>query len=195
MTSSSLPPETGDDLPIDAEFEPAEPKAERAAPMSTGPGWAAFVGLGTISIFALVLAAASAGFIPGLQPGASKVAALETGLADVTTAQSNNTDQVTSQAAEIAALKGRADSLRADRTRTVTDMRALRDEFESIQTDIAALQRARSLQVLGDGREVGHVGPRQHRYALRRGFQRILSTTVRERATDEGELADSVELP
>ena len=61
----------------------------------------------------------------------------------VTIAQSNNTDQVTSQAAEIAALKGRADSLRADRTRTVTDMRALRDELESIQTDIAALQRAR----------------------------------------------------
>lgn len=143
MTTSSLPPETGDDLPIDAEFEPAEPKADRAASMGAGPGWAAFVGLGTISIIALVLAAASAGFIPGLKPGASKVAALETGLADVTAAQSTNTEQVTSQAAEIAALKGRADSLRADRTRTVTDMRALRDELESIQADIAALQRAR----------------------------------------------------
>lgn len=142
MTSSSLPPETGDDLPIDAEFEPAEIRAEAEKPTKRGPGWIAFGGLGLVSIAGFALAAASAGLIPGLQPGASKTAALESSLETLSTAQSSSAEQAVTQGAEIAALKGRADSLRADRTRTVTDMRAIRDEVASIQADIAALKRA-----------------------------------------------------
>ena len=143
MTSSSLPPDTGDDLPIDAEFEPAAPKSGADASPGKGPGWAAFGGLGLIALVGFVLAAASAGLIPGFQPGAGKVSDLETRIDAFEAAQSGTADQATNQAAEIAALKGRADSLRADRTRTVTDMRALRDEIDAIQADLAALQRAR----------------------------------------------------
>lgn len=151
MTTSSPPPEPGDDLPIDAEFEPAAPKPDSGNGSNPGPGWPAFIGLGVISVAGLVLAAASAGFVPGFQPGAGKVAALQTELADVTTAQTSSTELSVSQAAEIAALKGRADSLRADRTRTVTDMRALREEIEAIQNDIAALQRARIATLAEEG--------------------------------------------
>jgi len=143
MTSSSLPPETGDDLPIDAEFEPAEIKSDQEKGTPSGPGWIAFGGLGLFTLVGFALAAGSAGFIPGFQPGASKTAALETRLDAVSTTQASSAEQAMSQGAEIAALKGRADSLRADRTRTVTDMRAMRDEVDSIQADIAALQRAR----------------------------------------------------
>ncbi|MCR9079424.1 MAG: hypothetical protein NXH78_10025 [Hyphomonadaceae bacterium] len=143
MTSSSLPPDSGDDLPIDAEFEPAAPKSGADASPGKGPGWAAFGGLGLIALAGFVLAAASAGLIPGFQPGAGKVSDLETRIDAFEAAQSGTADQATNQAAEIAALKGRADSLRADRTRTVTDMRALRDEIDAIQADLAALQRAR----------------------------------------------------
>ncbi len=143
MTSSSLPPETGDDLPIDAEFEPAEIKSDPEKGMRSGPGWIAFGGLGLFTLVGFALAAGSAGFIPGFQPGAGKVAALETRLDALDATQASNAEQAVSRGAEIAALKGRADSLRADRTRTVTDMRAMRDEVDSIQADIAALQRAR----------------------------------------------------
>lgn len=143
MTSSSLPPDSGDDLPIDAEFEPAAPKSGADTSTGRGPGWAAFGGLGLIALAGFALAAASAGLIPGFQPGAGKVSDLETRVEAFEAAQSGTADQATNQAAEIAALKGRADSLRADRTRTVTDMRALRDEIDAIQADLAALQRAR----------------------------------------------------
>lgn len=143
MTSSSLPPETGDDLPIDAEFEPAEIKSDPEKSVRSGPGWIAFGGLGLFTFVGFALAAASAGFIPGFQPGAGKTAALETRVDALSTTQASRAEQAVSQGAEIAALKGRADSLRADRTRTVTDMRAIRDEVDSIQADIAALQRAR----------------------------------------------------
>lgn len=143
MTSSSLPPDSGDDLPIDAEFEPAAPKSGADVSPGKGPGWAAFGGLGLIALAGFVLAAASAGLIPGFQPGAGKVSDLENRVDAFEAAQSGTADQATNQAAEIAALKGRADSLRADRTRTVTDMRALRDEIDAIQADLAALQRAR----------------------------------------------------
>lgn len=151
MTSSSQPPETGDDLPIDAEFEPAAPKPASDTAAAAGPGWAAFIGLGAVSIVSLALAAASAGIVPGYKPGAGKIAALETELANISAAQSGNAEQATNQAAEIAALKGRADSLRADRTRTVTDMRALRDEIDAIQSDLSALQRARVASLAEDG--------------------------------------------
>ncbi len=143
MTTSSLPPESGDDLPIDAEFEPAAPKTEPANRSGSGPGWIAFGGLALIAGLSLILAIASSGFIPGFQPGAAKIAALDSDLAAILTAQTESASQATTFDAEIAALKGRADSLRADRTRTVTDMRAFRDEIDAIQTDIAALQRAR----------------------------------------------------
>jgi hypothetical protein len=151
MTASSLPPETGDDLPIDAEFEPAVPKPDAGASSMAGPGWISFAGLGVISAMGFVLAAASAGFVPFFKPGDSKVASLESELTEITAAQSSNAEQATTQAAEIAALKGRADSLRADRTRTVTDMRALREEIDAIQSDISALQRARVATLAEDG--------------------------------------------
>ncbi|MCR9193874.1 MAG: hypothetical protein NXH88_04025 [Hyphomonas sp.] len=143
MTSSSLPPETGDDLPIDAEFEPAEIKPDQEKPQGRGPGWAAFGGVGVLALAGFALAAASSGLIPGFQPGASKVAALETRLDAFTTTQVSAAERAVSQDAEIAALKGRADSLRADRTRTVTDIRAIRDEISSVQEDIEILKRAR----------------------------------------------------
>lgn len=143
MTSSSLPPETGDDLPIDAEFEPAETKPVSEPRNRRGPGWMAYAGLAAIALIGLVLSAANAGLIPGFHPGAGQVTALESRIDTLAATQSTNADQAVGQNAEIAALKGRADSLRADRTRTVTDMRAIRDEIDAIQTDIAALQRAR----------------------------------------------------
>nr|WP_070960428.1 hypothetical protein [Hyphomonas sp. Mor2] len=155
MTSSALPPETGDEAPIDAEFEPAPsaPQSDKAS--GRGPGWAAFGGLGLIALVSLILAAAGAGLIPGLAPGTSKVAALETRLSELETARTASNDQATEQAAEISALKGRADSLRADRTRSVTDLRALRDEIDEIQTDLAALQRARVATLADEGTSDG----------------------------------------
>jgi len=151
MTTSSQPPEAGDDLPIDAEFEPAAPKPASDKASATGPGWAAFLGLGAISIISLAVAGAS--YVPGFKPGAGKISALESDLANISAAQTGNAEQATNQAAEIAALKGRADSLRADRTRTVTDMRALRDEIDAIQSDISALQRARVASLADDGND------------------------------------------
>jgi len=143
MNDSSLTPDSGDDLPIDAEFEPADPNPDSDGRSRGGPGWPAFLGVTAIALVSLVLGALGAGLIPGYQAGSGKLAALEAELAAIKTAQASNADQAISQDAEIAALKGRADSLRADRTRTVTDMRAFRDEIDAIQADIEALQRAR----------------------------------------------------
>ena len=151
MTSSSLPPETGDDLPIDAEFEPADttPAAEQKS--GRGPGWTAFFALGLFAVAGFALSAANSGLIPGFKPGERKLNSLETRIDALSATQTSNTENAVSQGAEIAALKGRADSLRADRTRTVTDMRAIRDEVEAIQADIAALQRARVASLAEDG--------------------------------------------
>lgn len=159
MTSSSLPPDSGDDLPIDAEFEPAARKPDPESSSRGGPGWAAFGGVALIALASLALAILTSGLIPGLQPGAGKVTALETDLANLKTAQSSNASQATGLSAEIAALKGRADSLRADRTRTVTDMRAIRDEIDAIQTDLAALQRARVATLAEDAQGDGRTLP------------------------------------
>lgn len=159
MPSSSLPPETGDDLPIDAEFEPAAQKPGPDKSPGSGPGWAAFGGLGLIAVSGFALAAAGTGLIPGFQPGAGKVADLETRIDAFEATQSTTTNQATSQAAEIAALKGRADSLRADRTRSVTDMRAVRDEIDAIQADLAALQRARVATLADEASDDGNSIP------------------------------------
>lgn len=153
MSTSSLPPDSGDELPIDAEFEPAEPRNSPGASSSNGPGWPAFGAVSFLAIASLVLALASAGWIPGFHPGSGKVKALETELASLQTSQSSSASEATDLGAEITALKGRADSLRADRTRTVTDLRALRDELNTLQTDVSALQRAQ-VATLAEGDEI-----------------------------------------
>ena len=140
MSDPSLSPSSRDDDPIDAEFEPAEPTSKQREKRSSGPGWIAF---GSLAIICLGMSAAGAGLIPGFEPGAAKLEALQT---DVVTLQSDRTAQ-TEQAStlntELEALKSRADNLQADRTRAMTDIRGLRGEIEALQADISALQRAR----------------------------------------------------
>ena len=73
MTESSLPPSARDEAPIDAEFEPAAPSESRTPNAKSGPGWFAYGLLGLVSTTAIVLAAASAGYVPGFHPGAGMV--------------------------------------------------------------------------------------------------------------------------
>lgn len=143
MSSSSLPPDSGDELPIDAEFEPAEPKQSPRSFGTSGPGWPAFGLVTLIAVSSLFFALASVGYVPGFHPGSGKVNTLESELAALKASQTTGASQATDLNAEIVALKGRADSLRADRTRTVTDLRAIRDELNTMQEDVSALQRAR----------------------------------------------------
>lgn len=156
MPASSLPPDSGDDLPIDAEFEPAEIKPDDKITRSGGPGWMAFGIVALLALAGFSLAAASAGFIPGFQPGAGKIASLETRLNTLAASQVSSAEQAVSLDAEIAALKGRADSLRADRTRSVTDMRAIRDEILSVQEDIEILKRARVASLAEQAENAGN---------------------------------------
>ena len=152
MTESSLPPSPGDDAPIDAEFEPAAPSDSKKPAARSGPGWLAFGILGLVSSAAIVLAAASAGYVPGFKPGAGAVQTLENELVELKSTDETQAGTSTANASEIAALKRRADSLQADRTRTVTDIRALKRDIETLQADISTLQRAR-IANLADARD------------------------------------------
>lgn len=143
MTESSLPPSSGDDAPIDAEFEPAAPSDDKKSTAKSGPGWFAFALLSLVSTGAIVLAAASAGYIPGFKPGAGAVQTLQNELADLKSTDETQAGTSSSNASEIEALKTRADSLQADRTRAVTDIRTLKRDIETLQADISTLQRAR----------------------------------------------------
>ena len=142
MTSSTIPPASRDEEPIDVEFEPADISRDDS-PKRNGPGWAAF---GLISLFALsgfALAAYASGLIPGMQPATGKTKALE---AQIETLQASivSDEQATGTlGTDVATLKTRADSLMADRTRSNTDLRNLRTEIETLEADIATLQRAR----------------------------------------------------
>ncbi|NQY41289.1 MAG: hypothetical protein HRT80_14445 [Henriciella sp.] len=152
MSESSLPPSSGDEAPIDAEFEPAIRSDSKETTLKSGPGWFAFGLLGLVSGGALLLAAASAGYVPGFKPGAGTVQQLENklaGLESIDDAQAGTNAATTS---EIDTLKSRADSLQADRTRTVTDIRTLKRDIETLQADISTLQRAR-IASLADERD------------------------------------------
>lgn len=151
MTESSLPPSSRDEAPIDAEFEPATPSAPEKRRTKSGPGWGAFGLLGLMSLAAIVLSAASAGFIPGLNPGEGAVQTLETELADLKSIDATQAGASASNTSEIEALKTRADSLQADRTRAVTDIRALKRDIETLQADISTLQRARIASLADEG--------------------------------------------
>ena len=143
MSTSSLPPSSGDDLPIDAEFEPAEPKSSDSKTKAGGPGWLAIGSVGLLALVSLGVSAAGAGWIPGFKPGADQIAALETQVSNLASSGTAQSTQAQTLASEINDLSARADSLRADRTRTVTDLRTLRGEIEALQADVSALQRAR----------------------------------------------------
>ncbi|MEL6691900.1 MAG: hypothetical protein AAFQ12_02555 [Pseudomonadota bacterium] len=151
MTESSLPPSARDEAPIDAEFEPAALSEPKKTKTHSGPGWFAFGLLGLTSAIAIVLAAASAGFVPGFHPGAGPVKTLETELANLKSTGEAQTGANSTNASEIETLKTRADSLQADRTRAVTDIRALKREIETLQADISTLQRARIASIADEG--------------------------------------------
>lgn len=140
MPDPSLPPSSRDDAPIDAEFEPAKPKAKPKATSRKGPGWIAF---GVLALTCLGLSAVGAGFVPGFTPGSDQAAALETELEALKAGRSDTAVKTANLGTDVATLKSRADSLQADRTRAVTEIRALREELETLEADISTLQRAR----------------------------------------------------
>lgn len=161
MSDSSLPPSPGDDMPIDAEFEPAKPAPAAKKARGSGPGWIPFGVLGGITLLSLILSAASMGFVPGLSPASDRFEALETQVSNLQTTGTSQSTRSESLASEITDLSARADSLRADRTRTVTELRALSEEIGTLQADVSALQRARvaSLAEAGDGTAPTEVAP------------------------------------
>ena len=150
MTDSSLPPLPTDDAPIDAEFEPAAREDTAPPGHAAGPGWMAFGGLAVLTLSALGLAAATAGYVPGFQPGSQVIDSVQSELASVQTGLNEDESKTETLNTEIAALQARADSLSADRTRASTELRNIRTEIETLQADISVLQRAR-VASLADG--------------------------------------------
>lgn len=152
MSDPSLSPSARDNDPIDAEFEPAAPAPNARDLGRSGPGWLAF---GVLALLCVGISATSAGLIPGLQPGASKLDAMQTDITTLQTDRAAQTERTSTLNTELEALKSRADNLQADRTRAMSDIRGLRGEIEALQEDISALQRARiaSLSEETDGAE------------------------------------------
>ncbi|MEL6859197.1 MAG: hypothetical protein AAFO74_12475 [Pseudomonadota bacterium] len=142
MTSSTLPPSSRDEEPIDVEFEPADIAADDR-PASGGPGWGAFGLVSLMALSSFALAAYAAGLIPGLQPATGKTKDLEAQIETLQSALASDEQATGTLGTDVATLKSRADSLMADRTRTNTDLRNLRTEIETLEADIATLQRAR----------------------------------------------------
>ena len=142
MTSSSLPPSSRDEEPIDVDFEPAEIKIAETS-SGNGPGWGAFGVVSLVALSGFALAAYGAGIIPGVSPASSKTKALEAQIETLQTALAADEAETGTLGTDIATLKTRADSLMADRTRANTDLRNLRTEIETLEADIATLQRAR----------------------------------------------------
>lgn len=143
MSTSSLPPETGDEAPIDAEFAPALPKERGEKATANRPGWAAYGLVFFVALASLIIAAASAGFVPGFSPGAGEMQSVKSDLEAVQSSASSGASDLQALSGKVDDLDSRADSLRADRTRTVTEMRAIQSAIETLQADISALQRAR----------------------------------------------------
>ena len=143
MTSESIPTSPQDETPIDAEFEPARPPETSEPSLRGGPGWSALAGVCLIAVVGLFLATANAGFVPGLHPGSNQISALAIEVERVTAELSEDTSQTSTLVTDIATLESRADSLLADRTRGVTEMRDIRGEIETLKADISTLQRVR----------------------------------------------------
>jgi hypothetical protein len=143
MTDSTLPPLSPDETPIDAEFEPAPASAPPRSGSASGPGWF-IVGLSfLIACLALLLAAATAGFVPGFKPGTGPLERVRSDVATLQTDIDQDLSETATLSTDIATLESRADSLSADRTRANADLRNLRTEIETLQADISMLQRAR----------------------------------------------------
>ena len=150
MANSSRPLAPGDDAPIDAEFEPALPKAKSATRASGGPGWVAFGLVSLIAFSGLALAAIAAGLVPFYKPGSSEIATLEAQIAALEQADSAGETQAASLSSDLTALSTRADRLAADNRQADQTLETLRAEIDAIQVDISALQRAR-VASLADG--------------------------------------------
>lgn len=150
MTSEPIPPSAEDATPIDAEFEPARRSPSTPESARSGPGWSALGGVSAIALFGLFLAAANAGFIPGLHPGSARISALEANIEQLNETLSQDSSQTDTLVTDIATLKSRADSLLADRTRGVTEIRDIRGEIETLQADISILQRVRVASLAAD---------------------------------------------
>ena len=140
MSDPSLSPSSNDDDPIDAEFEPAQRTESSGLPARSGPGWLAYLVLATICLGVSVY---GAGLIPGLKPGSSDLAALQSEITTIQAAEDTQTTQAAALETDIAALNSRADTLQADRTQADPDIRGLREEIEALRADISSLQRAR----------------------------------------------------
>ncbi|MEL7040069.1 MAG: hypothetical protein AAGL90_01010 [Pseudomonadota bacterium] len=150
MSTSSVPPISGDDAPIDAEFEPAPSEKPKSSRSFGRPGWIAFGMLGLVSLLSLTLALASIGRVPGFTPDAGRIAALQTDLSAVSEAQAQTKARAFSIATDVTDLRTRTDNLQADRTRALTDIRALQSEIETLQADISTLQRVRLASLAED---------------------------------------------
>lgn len=143
MPTSPLPPLPGEEVPIDAEFEPAAVKSTKTGQRPGGPGWVAYGVLFLVAFSSFLLAALGSGLVPGFTPGSDDLDQLRTEIASQETTRTTQQTELDGLAGSITDLTSRADSLRADRTRTVTELRALRDEIETLRADVSALQRAR----------------------------------------------------
>jgi hypothetical protein len=155
MSTSSLPPTSRDEAPIDAEFEPAKPAPGSKPKSKSGPGWGAFLLLALLAAGGLGLGAAGAGLVPGFKPGAADLGAIQTDLTALKAAQSDTAANDATRASDLTALKSTTDSLRADRTRARSDIRSLKGEIETLQADISILQRAR-IAGLAEANEASH---------------------------------------
>lgn len=155
MTDSTLPPLSPDETPIDAEFEPAPASDPARADRASGPGWF-IVGMALIiACLALLLAAASAGYVPGFKPGSGPLERMQSELATMQSNIDQDLSKTATLSTNIATLESRADSLSADRTRTNADLRNLRTEIETLQADISMLQRARVASLADPGESSG----------------------------------------
>jgi hypothetical protein len=134
MTDIPPPPATGDNAPIDAEFEPAAPRTK--APKQTnrsGPGWLAFGLVGLISIASLGLAAASSGLLPGFKDDADALEPIKTDIAALKVTGDLSQEAVTQLAEDITRLN-------AFRRNAVNSQRNINQQFEDINGAIEVLE-------------------------------------------------------
>ncbi len=148
MTDTKLPPRHSDDLPIDAEFEPA-PKRAESGNGGAGPGWPAFFLLAAVSVASLVLAVATSGLLPGSGRNLADIDALQ---------------------AEITALQSERDTARTERASLIVkvgdlgpDIRALSARIQVVTQDIEASNSAVAilegeLKDLNESLDVAHRG-------------------------------------
>lgn len=115
MTDTTLPPDPDNNAPIDAEFEPAQPRPSLLAGRR-GPNWLAFLILGGISLLSFALAAAAFGLIPGLKAGSGEIADLKAEIAVLKTerdmaqqARAEMVQKITNSDAKLSVLKSTLD--------------------------------------------------------------------------------------